>query len=203
MRLEIKGLAELRERLARVQAEEVMSRALAEHAEHLAQAVRDGLSDTPGSAEHDRPWLRTGELRESVSSQADGLQAVVGTSDPAATPQEMGTAKMEARPFLAPVAAGMGEQIARAIGAKVAAALRGDSESSSDSAETPGSIDAAAAALAPVTSPQRSRSALSAERHPDIHLAQAWLPLLLEEPPAIIRPPLEAFPRDATKPPGP
>lgn len=127
MRLEIKGLAELRERLARVRVEEVMSRALAEQAEHLAQAVKEGLSTTPGSAEHDRPWLRSGKLQESVGSQADGLQAVVGTSDPAAAPQEMGTSKMAPRPFLAPVAAGMGEQIAHSIGAKVAAALQGGS----------------------------------------------------------------------------
>ncbi len=34
---------------------------------------------------------------------------------------------MPARPFLAPVAAGMGEDVAGAIGARVAAALRGDS----------------------------------------------------------------------------
>jgi len=66
-------------------------------------------------------------LRDSVGAQADGLQAVVGSSDPAAVPQEMGTAKMPARPFLAPVAADMGEEVARAIGARVAAALRGDS----------------------------------------------------------------------------
>lgn len=205
MRLEIEGLAELRERLALVRVEEVMSRALADQAEGLAEAVRDGLSNTPGSAEHDRPWLRSGELRESVGSQTDGLQAVVGTSDPAAAPQEMGTSKMEARPFLAPVAAGMGEQIARAIGEKVAAALRDGSESISGAAD---SLDVPANATATVSVPsslrQRSKEpSISAEQSRDVHLAQAWLPLLLEEPPAIVRPPLEAFPRDATKPPGP
>ncbi len=45
----------------------------------------------------------------------------------AAVPQELGTAHMPTRPFLAPVAAGMGEEVARAVGARVAAALRGDS----------------------------------------------------------------------------
>ena len=59
-----------------------MSRALAKQAELLAQAVKDGLSDTPGSAGHDRPWLRSGNLRESISWQADGLQASVGSNDP-------------------------------------------------------------------------------------------------------------------------
>ena len=54
-------------------------------------------------------------------------KAVVGSSDPAAVPQELGTAHMPARPFLAPVAAAMGEEVARTVGAAVAAALRGDS----------------------------------------------------------------------------
>ena len=124
MRLEIRGLAEWRERLARVRVEEVMSRALAEQAERLAEAVRDGLSEPPGSGEHDRPWARTGALRDSVGAQTNGLEAAVGSSDPAAAPQEMGTSRMEPRPFLAPVAAQMGEEIAREVGAKVADALK-------------------------------------------------------------------------------
>ena len=44
----------------------------------------------------------------------------------AAVPQELGTARMPACPFLVPVAAGMGEEVARAVGAAVAA-VRGDS----------------------------------------------------------------------------
>ena len=135
MPMEIKGLAELQERLARARVEEVMSRALAEQAERLAGAVKDRLSDAPGSGEHDRPWLRSGALRESVGSQADGLQAAVGSSDPAAAPQELGTSGMEARPFLAPAAAGLGEEIARAVGAEVVAALRGDPDGSGDPAD--------------------------------------------------------------------
>ena len=137
MRLDIKGLAELRERLARVRVEDVLSRALAEQAGLLAQAVQDGLSASPGSDEHDRPWLRTGNLRDSIGWQADGLQAAIGSSEPAAAAQEWGTSKMEPRPFLAPVAAAMGEQVASAIGAQVAAALRGDPE------DTPGPTDSA------------------------------------------------------------
>ena len=124
MGLTIKGLAEIRERLARVRAEDIMARALAEQAQRMAQAVQDALSDTPGSGQHDRPWLQSGALRASVASQADGLQAVVGSSDPAAAPQEMGTSRMEARPFLAPVAARMGEEVARAVGSTLADALR-------------------------------------------------------------------------------
>lgn len=131
MRLEIKGLAELRERLGRLRAEEVMRSALAEQAERLASAVRDQLSEPPGAGEHDRPWLRSGALRDSVGAQTDGLEAAIGSSDPAAAPQEMGTSRIPPRPFLAPIAASMGEGVARSVGAKVAAALRG--EASDDS----------------------------------------------------------------------
>ena len=126
MVLKITGLNELRERLERLRAKEVMARALAEQANRMAARVRDGLSEPPGAG-HDEPWLRSGMLRDSVGAEADGLQAVVGSSDPAAVPQEMGTAHMPARPFLAPVAAEVGEEVARAVGARVAAALRGDS----------------------------------------------------------------------------
>ncbi len=127
MGLKISGLNELRERLERLRPEEVMARALAEQAQRMAARVREGLSEQSGATGHDEPWLQSGALRDSVGAQADGLQAVVGSSDPAAMPQEMGTAHMPARPFLAPVAVGMGEEVGRAVGAAVAAALRGDS----------------------------------------------------------------------------
>ncbi len=126
MRLNISGLNELRERLERLRPEEVMARALAEQADHLAAMVRDGLSEQPSAAGHDEPWLQSGALRDSVGAQADGLQAAVGSSDPAAIPQELGTVHMPARSFLAPVAASMGEDVARAVGARIVAALRGD-----------------------------------------------------------------------------
>lgn len=110
MGLKISGLNELRERLERLRPEEVMAKALAEQAARMAARVRDGLSEPSGAAGHDEPWLQSGALRDSVGAQADGLQAVVGSSDPAAVPQELGTAHMPARPFLAPVAAGMGRR---------------------------------------------------------------------------------------------
>ncbi len=107
MGLKISGLNELRERLERLRPEEVAARTLAERAQRMAARVREGLSETPNAIGHDEPCLRSGALRDSVGAQADGLQAVVGSSDPAAVPQEMGTAPMSARPFLAPVAAEM------------------------------------------------------------------------------------------------
>ncbi len=126
MDLKISGLNEFRERLERLRADEVMARTLAEQADRMAARVREGLSEPPGGGGHDEPWLQSGALRDSVGAQADGLQAAVGSSDPAAVPQELGTARMPARPFLAPVAAGMGEEVARAVGAVAAAAIRGD-----------------------------------------------------------------------------
>ncbi len=140
MGLKISGLNELRERLERLRPEEVMAKALAEQAQRMAARVRDGLSEAPGAAGHDEPWLRSGALRDSIGVQADGLQAVVGSSDPAAVPQELGTARMPARPFLAPVAAGMGEEVARAVGAAMVAALKGDNSgiSSTDASSSSG-----------------------------------------------------------------
>ncbi len=83
MGLKISGLNELRERLERLRPEEVMARTLAEQANRMAARVRDGLSELPGAGGHDEPWLQSGALRSSVGAQADGLQAVVGSSDPA------------------------------------------------------------------------------------------------------------------------
>ena len=131
MRLQIKGLTGLRERLTHLRIEEVMARALAEQAERVAAAVREGLSGPAGVGGHDRPWLQSGALRNSVGAQSAGLQAVVGSNDPAAAPQEMGTSRIQARPFLAPIASSMGEDVAGAVGAKVAAALRDASNSGS------------------------------------------------------------------------
>lgn len=133
MQIGISGLAELRARLAAVRADEVMARSLAEQAGRVAEAVRDDLSTPPGSGEHDRPWIESGALRESVAFVAEGLEASIGSSNPAAAPQEMGTAKMAPRPFLAPAASRMGEDIARAAGDAVAAALRGSEGGSGSS----------------------------------------------------------------------
>lgn len=55
MALEIKGLSALRERLERLRVEEVMAQALAAQAERVADAVRQRLSETPGTGGHDEP----------------------------------------------------------------------------------------------------------------------------------------------------
>ena len=51
MRLEIKGLAELRARLERLRPADIMAAALAAEAERLAQSVRDGLATPPMSGD--------------------------------------------------------------------------------------------------------------------------------------------------------
>ncbi|RYY17272.1 MAG: hypothetical protein EON55_02555 [Alphaproteobacteria bacterium] len=125
MRIEINGLSELRQRLAQARVDEILASALAEESQHLAEAVRQKLSQPEGAGSHDVPWVRTGALRDSIEATASGLQAAVGSNDPAAAPQELGTSRIPPRPFLAPTAAAEGEKIAHAIGQKIVGALRG------------------------------------------------------------------------------
>lgn len=120
--LGISGLAEAIARLRDADPPGVMAAALEGQAALMARAVQDGLGNSPGGG-HDRPWLETGALRASIGHQANGLQAVIGSSDPAAAPQEMGTMHLPPRPFLAPVAAAMGEGVAETVRAAVAERL--------------------------------------------------------------------------------
>ena len=101
--------------------------ALEAAAARLAGAVRDALSvpaageaATPGEA----PLLRSGALRDSVSHAVEGHTAVVGSTDPVAAYQEQGTPRLRPRPFLAPTAAALGEDLAREIGIAVTEGLR-------------------------------------------------------------------------------
>lgn len=134
MHIEIKGLAELRQRLAQARLDEILASALADESQHLADAVREKLSQSEGAGAHDVPWVRTGALRDSIEATASGLQAAIGSNDPAAAPQELGTSRIPPRPFLAPVAAAEGERIAHAIGQKIVGVLRGETTTDSDSA---------------------------------------------------------------------
>ncbi len=97
----------------------------------LAEAVRDALGTPPGG-DHARPWVQTGALQGSIGHRADGLQAVVGSSDPAAAPQEMGTVHLPPRPFLQPAGAAAGPGVAGAVGVAVAGRLRGEPGASPD-----------------------------------------------------------------------
>ncbi len=110
---------QLADYLANLPISETVTAALENAAAGLADAVRESLS-TPANGPHDAPWLQTGTLRASIAHSADDNSAVVGSNDPAAAPQELGTAAIPPQPFLAPTAAAQAEDIARRVGSAVA-----------------------------------------------------------------------------------
>jgi HK97 gp10 family phage protein len=116
------GLAELSARLGQLDLDAVLRRAL-EAAQRIESAVRESLSHTPGG-QHETPWLRTAQLRDSIAREADGTQAVIGSSNMIAVYQELGTRSVPPRPFLAPAAGAHGQAVAEAIGNAAAEALR-------------------------------------------------------------------------------
>ncbi len=101
--------------LAALPIAETLATALADQSARLADAVRANLATPPGGP-HEHPWRQTGALQASIAAATDALAAQVGSSDPAAAPQELGTATVPPRPFLAPAAAALADPIARAIG---------------------------------------------------------------------------------------
>lgn len=117
------SLAELAARLERFDVEPTQRQALDDAASRMEAAVREALSHAPGG-EHDLPWVRSGELRDSIAHQADASRAVIGSDSMVARYQELGTRHDPPRPFLAPQAAALGPSVAEAIGAAVAQAIR-------------------------------------------------------------------------------
>ncbi|WP_158746079.1 hypothetical protein [Acidisphaera sp. L21] len=94
---------------------DTLATVLAAQSNRLAEAVRANLATPPGGP-HDRPWRQSGQLQASIAASTDGLAAQIGSNDPAAAPQELGTATIPPRPFLAPAATALAEPIAREIG---------------------------------------------------------------------------------------
>ena len=105
--------------LADLSITETLTSSLANQAATLAEAVRANLDTSPGGP-HDQPWRQTGALQASIDLTTDGLTAQIGSNHPAAAPQELGTATLPPRPFLAPAATSLAEPIARAIGQTLA-----------------------------------------------------------------------------------
>ena len=101
---------------------ETLTAALDAAAIRLADAVRAELATPPGGP-HDSPWQQTGALQASIGYATKGLTAEVGSNDPAAGPQEYGTATIPPRPFLAPAATALAEPITHDIAAAVTALL--------------------------------------------------------------------------------
>lgn len=96
---------------------------LAEQAQRLADLAQDALSVVPGGP-HDHPWRLTGTLRDSVSAEAEGPEAMIGSRSEVALYQEHGTATIPPRPTFGPLAATEGAAVAHAIAARLATALR-------------------------------------------------------------------------------
>lgn len=112
------GLAEFGRRLAALDLGEVQRNALSRARERLTDAVRARLATPPGGV-HAAPWLRSGGLYDSISSQCDERHVVVGSTSEVARYQELGTRYDPPRPFLAPAAA----ELAPELAAEIAAAL--------------------------------------------------------------------------------
>lgn len=120
----LRGLVEAVRALDRLDLAPPGRDALGQAAAALAGAVRQALSHTPGE-DHATPWLRTGELWASITCEATDTVAVIGSSDPVAVYQELGTSAIPPRPFLASVAAAEADGIARGIADRIRAGLEG------------------------------------------------------------------------------
>lgn len=75
----------------------------------------------------DAPLERTGELKESFSHKVQGLEAIVGSTDPKMVYHEFGTDRMPPRPALGPALFKNREQISKLLGfATVTAIIEGE-----------------------------------------------------------------------------
>lgn len=117
------GLREFTARLHGFELETTQRQALEDAAQRIREAVQAELSHSPGS-NHETPWLRSGDLRDSIVHEVEGDGAVIGSTSLVAVYQEMGTRHDQPRPFLAPAAATLGEAIAETIGKRVVDTIR-------------------------------------------------------------------------------
>ena len=118
------GLHVLSQTLGRLQEGDFGSSVLDDAAQALQSAVKARLSHVPGE-QHDAPWLRTGALRDSIGVDVGADEAVIGSNDPAALAQELGTRRDPPRPFFAPTAAESTSNMVGLVANKLAALLRG------------------------------------------------------------------------------
>ncbi len=116
-------LSELVLHLQSLDLDSIARATLAEQAQRLADLAQDALSVLPGGP-HDHPWRRSGTLQDSVSAQAEGDEAVIGSTSQIALYQEHGTTDLPPRPTFGPLAAAEGEAIARTVADRLTQALR-------------------------------------------------------------------------------
>ncbi len=64
----------------------------------------------------DSPLLRTGEMRDSIKHETDGLEAIVGATDKKMEYHEFGTNTIPARPVIGPAAYRNKEKIKKLLG---------------------------------------------------------------------------------------
>jgi phage gpG-like protein len=83
-----------------------------------ADRVRQGFSEND-------PLLRTGEMRDSISHEVSGLEAVIGSDSDVMVWQELGTKTIPPRPVLGPAALLNEEKIKEILGKAAARGLLG------------------------------------------------------------------------------
>jgi hypothetical protein len=120
----VRGMRQAEERLVRLDVASGITYALGEASQELENRVIKVLSEIPGQ-DHSAPWIRTGELRDSIGRDVDGTIAIVGSSSDVAVDQELGTHTIPPRSFLAATAAGAADEIAVVIAAALARHLVG------------------------------------------------------------------------------
>lgn len=119
----VSTMPDIAARLARFDPAASQRQALDDAAGRIAEAVRTVLSQRPGG-EHQMPWLRSGELRDSIAHSADENRAVIGSTSAVARYQEEGTKSDPPRPFLAPVAARLEDSVRAEIAGVIVEAIR-------------------------------------------------------------------------------
>lgn len=118
----VTGLTDALRRLERIDMGRARHAALEQAAVRIEVAVQQALSRLPGE-DHAAPWLRTGELRASITHETTEDAAVIGSTDPVAVDQELGTRTIPPRPFLAPIAAAESEGVMQDFAGAVASAI--------------------------------------------------------------------------------
>lgn len=94
----------------------------------IASKAREGFK-TPA------PLLRTGEMRDLIQHTVHGNEGCVGSDDPVALWQELGTSKIPPRSFLVSSAIASIDRIERVAGAATVAALVGGGHGAHDLGE--------------------------------------------------------------------
>ncbi|MBS0558429.1 MAG: hypothetical protein JSR21_00060 [Proteobacteria bacterium] len=115
----VRGLREAIARLDRLAVPDALAAQTAEAAAAVERNVIESLSHPPGS-EHETPWLENGSLRNSVGYDAQGTDAVIGSSSDVAVYQELGTPNIPPRPFLGSAAATMAGDLVTTMAANLA-----------------------------------------------------------------------------------